>query len=98
MPICTCNTPVLGAPASLIGSELSVYLAPALRFAPVLCHYKIDATPLGKRGKGLEFRWEAPALRFAPPRCPRRSGGERTAPLVVAASTLGPITGPPLVA
>jgi hypothetical protein len=27
MPICTCNTPVLGAPASLIGSELSVYLA-----------------------------------------------------------------------
>jgi hypothetical protein len=27
---------VLGAPASLIGSELSVYLAPALRFAPLL--------------------------------------------------------------
>jgi hypothetical protein len=23
MPICTCNTPVLGAPASIIGSELS---------------------------------------------------------------------------
>jgi hypothetical protein len=29
MPICTCNTPVLGAPASIMGSELSVYLAPA---------------------------------------------------------------------
>jgi hypothetical protein len=25
----------LGAPASILGSELSVYLAPALRFAPV---------------------------------------------------------------
>jgi hypothetical protein len=29
------NTPtVLGSPASLIGSEFPVYLAPALRFAP----------------------------------------------------------------
>jgi hypothetical protein len=55
------------------GSELSVYLALALRFAPVLCRYKIDATPLGKRGKGLEFRWEDPALRLAPPRCPKPS-------------------------
>jgi hypothetical protein len=26
MPICTCNTPVLGASASIMGSELSVCL------------------------------------------------------------------------
>jgi hypothetical protein len=40
MPICTCNTPVLGAPASIMGSELPRrprYGAPALRFAPVPC-------------------------------------------------------------
>jgi hypothetical protein len=33
MPICTCNTPVLGAPASIMGSELPRrprYVAPAL--------------------------------------------------------------------
>src|SRR5829696_6506678 len=29
--------PVLGASASLIGSELPIYRTPALRFAPVLC-------------------------------------------------------------
>jgi hypothetical protein len=37
MPICTCNTSVFGTSASIIGLELSVYLAPALRFAPFLC-------------------------------------------------------------
>jgi hypothetical protein len=31
------NSPVLGAPASVIGSELPGYRTPALRFAPVLC-------------------------------------------------------------
>jgi hypothetical protein len=40
---------------------------------PRSCAAIIDATPLGKRGKGPEFCWEAPALRFASPRCPKPS-------------------------
>jgi hypothetical protein len=35
--VCVARVPVLGSPASLIGSELSRNGAPALRFAPVLC-------------------------------------------------------------
>jgi hypothetical protein len=41
--------------------------------APRSCAAIIDATPLGKRGKGPEFCWEAPAFSFAPPRCPKPS-------------------------
>ena len=68
-----------GAPVFImlvsLAAPLSLSYLPwrGLRFALVLCRYKIDATPLEKRGKGLEFRWEAPALRFAPSRCPKLS-------------------------
>ena len=68
-----------GAPVFImlvsLAAPLSLSYLPwrGLRFALVLCRYKIDATPLEKRGKGLEFRWEAPALRFAPSRCPKPS-------------------------
>src|SRR5215204_6716210 len=36
-PRCVARLLVLGAPASIMGSELSVYLTPALRFAPSRC-------------------------------------------------------------
>jgi hypothetical protein len=68
-----------GAPVFImlvsLAAPLSLSYLPwrGLRFALVLCRYKIDATPLEKRGKGLEFRWEAPALRFAPSRCSKLS-------------------------
>src|SRR5215213_3503010 len=53
----TTHPPVLGAPASLIGSELSVYLAPPQCYAAI-----IDAPLLGKRkGAGVHY-CEAPAL------------------------------------
>src|SRR5215203_6379385 len=50
--------------------------------APRSCAAIIDATPLGKRGKGPEFCWEAPALRFASPRCPKPSRARARWPTV----------------
>jgi hypothetical protein len=58
------TTHMLGAPASIVGSELPRWLrygTPALRFAPVLCRYN-RRTSSGEEEKGLGFRWEAPAL------------------------------------
>src|SRR5215210_4942812 len=60
----TTHPPVLGTPASIMGSELPRWLrygTPALRFAPVLCRYN-RRTSSGEEGKGLGFRSEAPAL------------------------------------
>src|SRR5215213_5405343 len=58
----TTHPPVLGAPASLIGSELSVYLAPALRFAPVLCRYnRRTSSGEEERGWGSLLRGSSPS-------------------------------------
>src|SRR5687767_9985585 len=52
------------------GSELPQGSSMGLRLFAMPRPYAaiIDAPPLGKRGKGLEFRWEAPALSRALPR------------------------------
>jgi hypothetical protein len=68
MPICTCNTPVFGAPASIVGSEPPGYRVPTLHFAPpqppknVLGFTRWSGACIGPARSGVSGRGRCPVV------------------------------------